>query len=80
MKYLQKTWTLPVSDRISQDDWNKIWSNFYEVGESGKLVQPLKSELPMERTFQCGSGEMGVLYWSKDSTSYDWCKENDDGA
>jgi hypothetical protein len=42
MRYLQPSFTLPCSDHINQEEWDKIWSNFYEVGKSGKLVQPLK--------------------------------------
>lgn len=42
MRYLQPSFTLTCSDHINQEEWDKIWSNFYEVGKSGKLVQPLK--------------------------------------
>jgi hypothetical protein len=56
MKYLQPSFTLPCSDHISQEEWDRIWG---------------------ERTFQCGTGEMGVLYWSKDLLSNDL---NNDGG
>lgn len=62
----------PASEGITLEDIQAVDPSYQPDGlykfEENELDQKQATlNLPGEQTFNCGSGEMGVLYWSKDA-------------
>jgi len=67
MKYLNQTFTIPVSNGLSQEDWDTIWKVQEEAKESFRHPYDLE-------------GWRDTKFTSTGSTELDWFKANDDGA